>query len=254
MGSHRLVSEITTARRLSVAQKETMYQLMTAHYDNVSRPQFDQDLAEKDFVILLRDSNDGQVCGFSTQKLMPIVVDDVPVRAIFSGDTIIARAFWGEQELGRAWSRLVAEIRNERPEQPLYWFLISKGYRTYLFLPLFFHDFYPRFDRPTPAHEQKVLDLLALSRYPLHYDLCRGLVVFPESHGNLKGDLAEISEHRLRNPHIRYFLERNPGYVKGDELACLAEISAVNMKSYAARTVAQEPAVAPANIPETYAK
>jgi len=243
MGSSRLVSEILSAGKLSCADKETTYQLMIAHYDSVSRDQFDQDLTEKDFVILLRDSNDGHICGFSTQKIMQLVVDGAPVRAIFSGDTIIARAYWGEQELGHAWCRLVAEIRNERPEQPLYWFLISKGYRTYLYLPLFFHEFYPRYDRTTPGREQKILDLLALARYPQHYDIGRGLIVFPESLGNLKGDLADISEHRLRNPHIRYFLERNPGYAEGHELACLAEISSANMRSYAARTVHRESSV-----------
>lgn len=243
MRSSRLISEISRSGKLSGCEKETMYQLMTTHYDRVSRTQFDQDLAEKDAVILLRDSTDHSICGFSTQKIMQLVVDGVLLRVIFSGDTIIARAYWGEQELGHAWSRLVAEIRNEQPEQPLYWFLISKGYRTYLYLPLFFHEFYPRYDRPTPPREQKILDLLALARYPQHYDLGRGLIVFPESHGNLKGDLAEISEHRLRNPHIRYFLERNPGYAEGHELACLAEISATNMRSYAARTVAQGPSI-----------
>jgi len=239
MKGPRLVSEISSVDKLSEYEKDTMYQLMAAHYENVSRAQFDRDLSEKDAVILLRDSHDRQICGFSTQKVMQLVVDGSPVRALFSGDTIIARSHWGEQELGRAWCRLAAEIRAEQPDQPLFWFLISKGYRTYLYLPLFFHEFYPRWDRPTPPREQKILDMLALARYPQHYDLCRGLIVFPESHGNLNRDLAEISEHRLRNPHIRYFLERNPDYAKGHELACLAEISAANMKSYAARAVSQ---------------
>lgn len=240
MKATRLISEITDVCSLSEGEKGAMYCLMVAHYENVSRPQFERDLSEKDTVILLRDSHDHRVFGFSTQKVIQLNVDDAPIRAIFSGDTIIARSHWGEQELGHAWCQLAAEIRAEEPGTPLYWFLISKGYRTYLYLPLFFRDFYPRHDRRTPEREQKILDLLALQRYPQHYEPNRGLIIFPESHGNLKGDLAAIPEHRLHNPHIRYFLERNPDYAKGQELACLAEISPENMKSYAARIVAEK--------------
>jgi hypothetical protein len=237
MREPRLVSEITGVLGLSERDKEAMYSLMASHYENVKRLQFDLDLLEKDTVILLRDSKDGHLCGFSTQKVIQFSVDNRPMRALFSGDTIIAPSHWGEQKLGRAWSRLASEVRAEEPGKPLYWFLISKGYRTYLFLPLFFHEFYPRHERPTPPEQQKILDALAFARYPEHYDRSRGLIVFPESHGNLNRELAEISESRLRNPHVRYFHERNPTYAQGTELACVAEISAENMRSYAARTM-----------------
>jgi hypothetical protein len=161
------------------------------------------------------------------------------LRAVFSGDTIIARSHWGEQELGRAWGHFVAELRAEESEVPLYWFLISKGYRTYLFLPLFFHQFFPRYDQVTPAREQKILDALARTRYGNFYVRESGLIVFPESHGNLSRDLAEIPAHRLRSPHVRFFLSRNPRFAEGQELACVAEISAANMRSYGSRLLSE---------------
>jgi hypothetical protein len=34
---------------------------------------------------------------------------------------------------------------------------------------------------------------------------------------------------------VRFFLTRNPGYREGDELVCLAELAAANMRSLAAR-------------------
>jgi hypothetical protein len=239
MREPRLVNEITDVFSLSERDKEAMYSLMVAHYENVSRPQFDLDLLEKDAVILLRDSKDRHLCGFSTQKVIHFSVDNRPMRALFSGDTIIAPSHWGEQGLGRTWSQFASEVRAKEPGKPLYWFLISKGYRTYLYLPLFFHQFYPRYDRPTPLEQQKILDTLAFTRYPEHYNPSRGLIVFPQSHGNLNRELAEISESRLRNPHVRYFVERNPAYAQGTELACVAEISAENMKSYAARAMSE---------------
>src|SRR5260370_753220 len=120
---------------------------------------------------------------------------------------------------------------------PLYCFLISKGYRTHPFPPLFYHKIFTGHDQVTPAREQEILDALASTRYPDFYVRESGLIVFPESHGNLSHDLAEIPAHRLRSPHVRFFLSRNPRFAEGHALACLAEISAENMRSYASPTL-----------------
>lgn len=239
MRTSRLFSETVPVEDLGSAEKDAMYALLAENYENVNRPCFDADLFEKDCAILLRDAQDHSLRGFSTQKVMRFLVDGQPLRAVFSGDTIIARSHWGEQELGRAWSHFVAGLRAEEPGTPLYWFLISKGYRTYLFLPLFFHQFFPRYDQITPAREQKILDTLASTRYSEYYIRESGLIVFPESHGNLNPQLAEIEPRRLRNPHVRFFLSKNPGFAIGHEMACLAEISAENMRSYSSRMLSE---------------
>jgi len=240
----RLFSERVPIEELGGAEKDSMYALLAENYENVNRLCFEADLFEKDCAILLRDSQDHALRGFSTQKVMRFHVHGQPLRAVFSGDTIIARSHWGEQELGHAWGRYVADLRAEEPEIPLYWFLISKGYRTYLFLPLFFHQFFPRYDQATPEREQKILDTLASTRYPQHYARESGLIVFPESYGNLNPQLAEIEPRRLRNPHVRFFLSKNPGFATGHELACVAEISAENMRSYGARILSENAGLA----------
>ena len=234
-----MFSEIGPATRLSLSDRRTLYELLERHYEHVSWPQFEADLAEKDAVIVLRDAN-GLPCGFSTQKVMHVTVDGLPVRAIFSGDTIIDPGHWGEQELGRAWCRYVGQVRASDPETTLYWFLISKGYRTYLYLPVFFKTYYPACAWPTPAAEQRILNALASAKFPDDYEAGTGLVVFPESRGNLKPELAVVSPHRLKNQHVRFFLSSNPSYSQGTELACLAEISPENMRSYPARILLEE--------------
>jgi hypothetical protein len=35
--------------------------------------------------------------------------------------------------------------------------------------------------------------------------------------------VAAIREKDLANPHIKYFLQRNPDWQRGDELVCLGE-------------------------------
>jgi len=234
-----MFSEIVPAMRLTTSDRRKLYELLERHYEHVSWVQFEADLLEKDAVIVLRDAS-GLPCGFSTQKVMHIIVDGIPGRAIFSGDTIIDPNHWGEQELGHAWCRYVGQVRAAEPETPLFWFLISKGYRTYLYLPVFFKTYYPACAWPTPAAEQRILNALASAKFPEDYDAERGLVVFQESRGNLKPELAAVPPHRLKNQHVQFFLSCNPSYSQGTELACLAEISPENMRSYSARILQEE--------------
>ena len=238
---HRLHSRIVATSEISSAEAYDMFAIFARHYDCVTEERFVSDLAEKDCVLTLRDDS-GRICGFSTQKLLQVSVSGVRVRAVFSGDTIVDRAHWGEQELGRCWCRYVSAIHDEEPDVPLYWFLISKGYRTYLYLPLFFERFYPNCEATTPEFEQRVLNALATAKFPLNYRPEAGVIVFPQSQGQLQPHLAEIPERRLGHPHVRFSLERNPRFASGCELACLAEISPSNMKLFAAR-IMQQPGV-----------
>lgn len=241
-----LHSCIVAVADVTEAETCAMYQVFARHYDCVSPDRFHSDLREKDCVLVLRDA-DGEICGFSTQRALRLSVGENPIRAVFSGDTIVNRAHWGEQELGRCWCRYVSGLYAEEPDVPLYWFLISKGYRTYLYLPLFFESFYPNCEVPTPEFEQRVLDALATAKFPAYYRPESGLIEFPESHGQLKPPLAEIPTRRLRNPHVQFFLRRNPGFAAGCELACLAEISPSNMKLFAGRMLRQTQTSAPAH-------
>jgi hypothetical protein len=238
MGQPGIQSEIVPVAEIAPATTHAMYDIFARHYDCVSRQQFMRDLSEKDCALILRNAA-GDICGFSTQKVFRVSVDGIPVRAVFSGDTIVDRAYWGEQELALCWCRFVSTIYSENPSVPLFWFLISKGYRTYLYLPLFFETFYPTCDVPTPAFEQQVLDTLATAKFRDHYHSETGLIEFPSSQGQLKPQLAEIPARRLRDPHVHFFLERNPRYAHGHELACLAKISPSNMKRFGGRIMNQ---------------
>ena len=213
-----------------------MYRLFARHYDCVDIAQFQADLRDKTWVLLLQDAASQDVIGFSTMAVMEADVAGQRFKALFSGDTVIDRAYWGSQELVRVWCRFVGQLKRQHPEK-LYWFLISKGYRTYLFLPLYFWNFYPRFDRPTPPLEWHLLNTLAAARFPHDFNPATGIIEFEESHGHLKPDLAAVEPHQLRNPHVKFFRERNPGYVRGHELVCMAELSAENMRRLAGRVL-----------------
>lgn len=231
MTTRRLTSSSITVPPRQSELWRAMFDLFRRHYDDVTPEIFAHDLAEKEHVIVLRDG-DGSVRGFSTVRTFELVVDDEPLRLLYSGDTIIEEGWWGEQALGRAWSELAGSIRAQSP-LPLYWLLLSKGHRTYLYLPLFFHEFFPRHDAPPPAREKAIIDTFAGCKYGRDYDPVKGIVAFAESPGRLREDLADVGEHRLRNEHVRFFLTANPAYAAGHELVCLARLEAENMKLFA---------------------
>src|SRR5690349_23459155 len=47
------------------------------------------------------------------------------------------------------------------------------------------------------------------------------------------------SPQRLKDPHVSFFINANPGHVGGDELACLAELSRANLTPAGRRMVGE---------------
>jgi len=225
-----LKGKVLEVNRLVPEQKEAMLKLLHANFENVTAVSFEKDLLEKHWVILLEDVVTGGIKGFSTQMLLEGKVEGETVRAIFSGDTIIDKSYWGGNELVKCWFRLVFSLMNKYDKSKLYWFLISMGYKTYRFLPVYFKNFYPCFDKITPALERKVIDTFAYLKYSKEYDSQRGLIRFSEKAVYLKKGIAEVESFRLNDPHVKFFVEKNPLYANGDELPCLAELSHHNFK------------------------
>jgi hypothetical protein len=236
----RLSGVVVRPDELSQSQRHQMYDLLEAYFVGTRRSQFDRDLAEKESVILLRDEISGAIHGFSTFMRMFATIEDRPIVAFFSGDTIIAREYWGDTLLSRLWSQTIfaeAElIRIASPGAKIYWFLICSGYRTWRFLPVFFREFYPNPHSATPAFEQKILDVLGTKKFGEEYVSSCGVVRFHHP-TPLHPGVSDLTEERRRDKSIAFFERVNPGHARGDELACLTEISSQNLTRAGARMV-----------------
>jgi hypothetical protein len=212
---------------LGARDRDAMRRMLERYFDGVHRAQFEADLAEKEWAILLQDAA-GDLRGFSTLMRLRQVVDGRPVLAFFSGDTIIERDFWGNDELPRQWGRLVFPLAAAEPDAEAYWFLICSGYKTYRFLPVFYREFYPTGARATPPAMRRILDALAIAKFGAAYDATRGVVRLPGA-TPLRHGVAEITPRRLRDPHVAFFVAANPGHARGDELACLVRVTPDNV-------------------------
>jgi hypothetical protein len=206
-----------------------MYNLYEQYYAGVDFITFKNDLSEKNYVLILH-SDEAEIKGFSTLEIIQFDIEGLAARALFSGDTIIHHSHWGTQALSTAWCHLAGELKAEHPEMPLYWFLIVKGHRTYRYLPVFSHQFYPNYKMKTPASMQSIMDYLSHKKFAEAYQKELGTVCFKSSRGHLKEQWAEISPRHLKNPNVKYFMQLNPRYDQGEELVCLTELSEDNMR------------------------
>jgi len=216
---------------LSAATIDAMFSLLTMHFTGADRATFESDLTEKNAVILLEDE-DGVLRGFSTLLVYDTSAAGESAAIVYSGDTIVDRAWWGSSALPRTWIQTVRKLRPADGRE-LYWLLLTSGFRTYRFLPVFFREFFPRYDGPrVPAF----VHAIARERFGPRYEPASGIVRFDRPYV-LAGDLLDVPEGRIADSHVRYFLERNPGFVHGDELVCVTRISDENLTPAGRRIV-----------------
>ena len=137
----KLRSYATLVQDISLKTRQEMFELLAACYHNVFWEQFQRDLAEKKWTIIIEDSETHALKGFSTLKVFLHDFQGEKSRLAFSGDTIISPSCWGSLRLPMAFGKLMLHVLSERPNIPLYWMLITKGIRTYRVLPVFFRSF-----------------------------------------------------------------------------------------------------------------
>jgi len=234
---NQLIGSIVSRTEIDSLMQEELYHLFFRYYSKVDRATFSQDLAEKDWVLLLKNSS-GVIQGFTTMKLYDLQYRSSRIRVIFNGNTIIDKKYWGDTALMKTWGKFMARCKCEHPDIPLYWYLICSGYRTYLFLPFFFRDFYPSNNKHTPSYESELIDTLGAMKFPLEYQ--DGIVKVSSPRECLQTDLAIPPERKLKNPHIKYFIDKNPGYLSGNELVCITEFSIENNLRLARTCLLQE--------------
>jgi hypothetical protein len=163
------------------------------------------------------------------------------VQALYSGDTVIDRNHWGDPALAHAWGNFALELADRDRVGELYWFLTSKGFRTYRYLPLFFCTYYPRPETPAPSWEQSVIDAFGQRVGHDSYDPHRQIVVASPGKDSVRREIAEPGMRLNTDQHVRFFVERNPGFRRGDELCCLAPLSRENFTRVAYRMIHASP-------------
>ncbi|MFO1183953.1 MAG: hypothetical protein U1E56_04120 [Bauldia sp.] len=210
-----------------------MFSLFRRYYEHVTREIFETDLSKKTFAILLE--RDGELAGFSSAALYEFSHRGERLRIVFSGDTVVSRDSWGSQTLARAWISEMGRISRRFGDARLFWFLIVKGHRTYRYLPTFAREFVPNWTGRELPYLAALRNALAADMFGPDFNAETGVIRFAARRGNLAPAWAEPTERERELPEVAYFLQANPGFRTGDELACLSEVRADNMHPIARR-------------------
>ena len=208
-------------RSLSVFDIIRMHAIFEANYANGPMDNFMSDLSKKDGVFLVRKKSTDEIVGFSTLGIYEFQHQGRTVRGLFSGDTIIERAYWGSRSLQTAFALKLFTEAIKRPFSRQYWLLISKGYKTYLLLTKNFPEHYPQRGQDHPRLKELVIDYCEML-FPGKLDQASMTLDFGDHANCLKQDVAGIDEDlKAREPDVAFFEKLNPHWQRGTELPCI---------------------------------
>lgn len=207
-----------------LAQAFALYQTCYAPTDAA---RFAQDFGAKSYAVTLWHG--AELAGFSTVERIEA---EAEARVLYSGDTVIAPTHWGTQALPYAWLRAAGQIWAEAPARPLYWMLITKGHRTYRYLPGFARAYWPAPDWPTPPEMQALMHRLGGAKFSPRYRPESGIIAADPA---LPTHVIAAYEGVRPGRFARFFATRNPGFAQGDELLALCRLAPESLTPRARR-------------------
>lgn len=232
----KLSARTVLINELSSEFKQKMFRLFETYYENVNKEKFYNDLNAKEKSIILEDK-DRILRGFSTITEIQIQIQNKTFYGVFSGDTVIDCNFWGGTALTMEFFKNVLRVKMKHPTSEVYWFLISKGFKTYLLLANNFKNYYPRFNKETPKKHKEIIEHFAIDLYGDQYQKNKLIIKASKGYDRLKYSVAPISKVMLEsNPKIAFFQKMNPNWAKGDELCCIGRIDFGLVTQYLSRT------------------
>ena len=209
-------------RDLTIFDIVRMHAIFESNYANSPISTFMSDLGKKDGVFLVRAKSTDEIVGFSTLGIYEFMHEGKKVKGLFSGDTIIEKAYWGSRSLHKAFALKMFIEALKSPFSVQYWLLISKGYKTYLLLTKNFPIYYPRRDEHNPELKALVVEYCE-ALFPGKLDRQSMVLDFGDGANCLKSDVAGIDPLlREREPDVQFFEQRNPNWQRGTELPCIA--------------------------------
>jgi len=221
----QLTAQTVAVNELSESDHQYMYVVFERYYENHPYQQFKNDLSEKNHVILLKDKDTKRIQGFSTLLKQNVITPIGSITGIYSGDTVINKGYWGSTALGKEFLKYLWKEKMKSPLQPLYWFLISKGFRTYLMMANNFTNHWPRHEEETPRDIKAIMNKFYSQKFPDGYLPEKDLIVPKGQTCRLKDDVSDIDDHLRKNKRIHFFETKNPHWKQGVELTCIAEMS-----------------------------
>lgn len=214
---------------LSTAEMDEIWEF-AFRYTDTTREIYERSLRLKQKVYLMRDRERGNLIGLGAVQVTKVTFEGRPYLIIFGGNVLIDEAYRGLNVIQRLGLQNYLSARLHHPFTPIYFLFDTFSYKSFLMLSRNLREFYPRRDRPTPEWILRFVDFLAEQRYGEAWDPLRGIVVGTGDR-KLRDWVVPVATKELKRPTIGFFVERNPGFRKGDLLVCIAPLNLGNIRS-----------------------
>ncbi len=217
-----LTTRYQKVNTLNVQDITRMHELFQENYAFSPLSTFITDMEKKDGVFVVREKETQRIVGFSTLGIYTFKLGGRKAIGLFSGDTILERAYWGTRSLSQAIALKMFWESCKRPFTRQYWTLLSKGYKTYLLVTNNFEEYYPKRGSHSPEMESMVREYCE-AMFPGKLDHEKMILDFGPNANCLKENVAPITDElRAKHPDIAFFEQRNPSWQRGTELPCIA--------------------------------
>ncbi|MFY1620952.1 hypothetical protein [Micromonospora sp. WMMD736] len=212
---------------LDKATLDRMWALYAPHH-NMTRSEFEDKLATLDEVALFIRRKDRALIGFcGLRHLVVRPATGRPVATFYMGLTYLEPEF---RSSGLTqWMvvrRVLGPLLSPRFGRVYFW-CDCLTYRPYLAMARNLGEYYPC---PTRATSDEVLEVIT-TLGKTYYGDC-----FDEQFGTVRKPLRRINEHEahvsaadVEDPDISFYLERNPGYDRGDGLIAICPMGVRNL-------------------------
>ena len=225
---HPIYTQYHALQDITVQDIRDMFRVFSRYYEYTSMEQFVSDLSRKTGAFIVRRKTDHAIVGFSTLGIYDLDVDGKKVKGFFSGDTIIESEYWGSRAINFEFVKRVVIEAFKHPFTRQYWFLISKGYKTFLLLTRNFPNYYPHPENENPEMK-RITQTYCDTLFPGFLNREKMVLDFGDGYNCLKSDATPITPELRRQADIAFFEQMNPEWERGCELPCLAEVGLASM-------------------------
>lgn len=226
----RIKTVIKKVGAITLHEREQMLSLVQSYYAELNEAIFLRKLTQKDLIVFLKDKE--LIIGFTAIELINFVFNGEQIKIVLAEETVISKEYWHQQNLSLLWLQPIFALREQEKHKKWYWIVPASNYLSYQAMTLFFPEFYPRRNQVMPSKMKQLVHDFSRWKYKQGFDAVKGTVSFKNLGISLTKELSDVMFEKFDDPHMRYFISKNPYYHQGDHLICLAEINQENITPF----------------------
>ena len=191
---------------------------------NVSIEEFHSVLLSYTYAIVCRERKDGSLRGVILLGLDRKEHKGIKYTLIKLGLSFFQNYYRGGPLMYYVIAYHVMKELVSHPFTPLYIVGKSFSYKSYVAMCKANSYAYPRYDRDTPEFEKELINEYGESVKAPNEVYNPDTFILERERTAMKEGVAVLSDSALRDPHIKFFNERNPGWTKGHQLIVLGRM------------------------------